>query len=767
MGLQQSKGIINPTHKVQDDDINLRRQRSLFFPLGENRRIKTIDYLLVACDTLESGGVEKDQSSVLNKDLQEKRKKLKATSSANLQLIEEAFKEYDYNYSKSNVVKINFQLQKKSFDDYLNDLFSNSNTNGFILYFTGQLTEAQQLVINQTENTAVFYDFKNIIKRWRRVPNYTNKHLLIIVDAENSGSILALNKKVHLEEYEDIFGLDQTNESEFKYRRDPTFSIFASQTQRSKDKEFYLGESPNNNFQGDFKNNTRLQNNGKGPNSFNDASVNHVEIDNEKMQSYIQASGFTALFSQYLKSGKPSSITDIAKAKDIQTVLNDNDPFFFGFMVKAYLDFGIFFWARYQKMINQLELNCYVAVGLTIKNSSQANSNNEKIGQFTSQIYQAITDDQKLMLAKDLTETQKVQGLMSSPQKSKVSTLAELDSNNYSDLESKLLHNSVKGQYFGFVGILKKDKKFGNPLFSKPAQAPKTSNQLNLIKSIDNLDVPESNNNLISSLNHLEVSSFQSNNAFKSTILRGNQNLDEGNIVRKHYGMQEYYKEIEGQQNKSEAQFSELYEGMWNEDKFSNYGTYYYSNGDRYEGEYKKGMKSGFGIYYYSNGNIYAGNFEENQMDGVGKFIFTDGEIFIGNFKKNKKEGFGIKKQSYEQVDMILSGKWINDNQNGQFKITLSSLKDVTMNAFFKKGEISENAKYTVKISQDKEVSFNAKWINNRRVQGFQIQEDLKKQESEYSQYLNKIEQFDKEYIKFIPPTIKVESDVKNANKNA
>ncbi|KAL4489261.1 hypothetical protein ABPG72_006325 [Tetrahymena utriculariae] len=766
MGLSQSQGIINTTHKVKDDDINLRRQRSLFFPLGENRRIKTIDYLLVACDTLESGGAGKDQSQEQNKDFQEKRKNLKATSNANMKLIQEAFEAYDYNYPKTKVVKINFELQNKLFDDYLNDFFSNPNTNGFILYFTGELTKAQELVINETEHIATFYGFKKIIEHWRRVPNYTNKHLLIIVDAENSGSILALSKKVKLEEYEDIFGLDNTNKGDFNYRRDPTFSIFASQTQKSKDQDIYFVDSPNNNFQGDFKNNTRLLNNGKGPNSFNDASENHAEIDNQEMQSYIQASNFTALFSQYLKSGKPSSISDIAKAKGVQTVLNENDPFFFGFMVKAYLDFGIFFWARYQKMINQLELNCYVAVGLAIKNSIQANSNNQKVGKYTSQIYQAITDDQKQMLAKDLTETQKVQGFMGSPQKSKTSTIAELDSNSYSDLESRLLHKSVKGQYFGFVGIFKNDKKFGNPLFSKPAQKSKTSNQLNIIKSIDNLDVPESNNNLISSLNHLELASFQSNNAFKSTILRGNQNLDEGNIVRKHYGMQEYCKQIPGKQNEIETEFSELYEGMWNEDKFNNYGTYYYSNGDRYEGEYKKGMKSGFGIYYYSNGDIYAGRFEENQMDGVGIFLYTDGQIFIGNFQKNKKEGFGIKKQSFESIDMILYGKWINDNQDGQFKIKLSTCKDVEMEACFKKGQISENATYTVKIPQDKEVYYVAKWINNRRLQGFHIQKDLEQKESEYSEQYNKIQEFDQQYTKFIPPTVKVEPASKNYETN-
>lgn len=51
--------------------------------------------------------------------------------------------------------------------------------------------------------------------------------------------------------------------------------------------------------------------------------------------------------------------------------------------------------------------------------------------------------------------------------------------------------------------------------------------------------------------------------------------MDDGTVVRKYYGMQEYNL---GSENKT---FNELYEGMWSDDRFHNFGTYYHQNGDR------------------------------------------------------------------------------------------------------------------------------------------------------------------------------------------
>lgn len=122
--------------------------------------------------------------------------------------MEEAIKEFDYNSTHSKITKINFKLEKKSFDEYLDELFSNSNTNGFIIYFTGQFNgdSKQQLVLTNKEGDIIFYEFINIIKRWHLVPNYENKHLLIIVDAENSG-VLNLKKTASLNNYEEFLGI--------------------------------------------------------------------------------------------------------------------------------------------------------------------------------------------------------------------------------------------------------------------------------------------------------------------------------------------------------------------------------------------------------------------------------------------------------------------------------------------------------------------------------------------------------------------------------
>lgn len=45
------------------------------------------------------------------------------------------------------------------------------------------------------------------------------------------------------------------------------------------------------------------------------------------------------------------------------------------------------------------------------------------------------------------------------------------------------------------------------------------------------------------------------------------------------------------------------YDGEWNGDKMSGYGTYFYSNGEKYIGTWMNSQKHGTGVYHYSDGS--------------------------------------------------------------------------------------------------------------------------------------------------------------------
>lgn len=62
---------------------------------------------------------------------------------------------------------------------------------------------------------------------------------------------------------------------------------------------------------------------------------------------------FTSIFCEYILQASSNHLDDLARVKGV-TESNKSTimPYFFGFEVKAYFDFGIYFWVLPSQMIN-------------------------------------------------------------------------------------------------------------------------------------------------------------------------------------------------------------------------------------------------------------------------------------------------------------------------------------------------------------------------------------------------------------------------------
>ena len=85
-----------------------------------------------------------------------------------------------------------------------------------------------------------------------------------------------------------------------------------------------------------------------------------------------------------------------------------------------------------------------------------------------------------------------------------------------------------------------------------------------------------------------------------------------------------------------------VYKGMWNNDKYGDYGAFLMPNGSFYVGEIKDGIPFGKGEFYIMNEILYSGDIVNGIPDGNAEFIdFKTRSFYKGTVKKGKKEGEG------------------------------------------------------------------------------------------------------------------------------
>ncbi|GAB2516651.1 M48 family metalloprotease [Spirosoma aerophilum] len=81
----------------------------------------------------------------------------------------------------------------------------------------------------------------------------------------------------------------------------------------------------------------------------------------------------------------------------------------------------------------------------------------------------------------------------------------------------------------------------------------------------------------------------------------------------------------------------ERYAGEFEEGDKHGEGTEYYADGKlKYKGNFRDNLRSDYGVYYYRNGDKYAGWFQNNMPNGKGTYYFADGEKVVATFKNGQ-----------------------------------------------------------------------------------------------------------------------------------
>ncbi|WP_317166477.1 hypothetical protein [Spirosoma terrae] len=87
----------------------------------------------------------------------------------------------------------------------------------------------------------------------------------------------------------------------------------------------------------------------------------------------------------------------------------------------------------------------------------------------------------------------------------------------------------------------------------------------------------------------------------------------------------------------------ERYVGEFEEGDKHGEGTEYYADGKvKYKGNFRDNLRTDYGIYYYRNGDKYAGWFQNNVPNGKGTYHFADGGRLVANFKNGQPIPGGV-----------------------------------------------------------------------------------------------------------------------------
>lgn len=81
----------------------------------------------------------------------------------------------------------------------------------------------------------------------------------------------------------------------------------------------------------------------------------------------------------------------------------------------------------------------------------------------------------------------------------------------------------------------------------------------------------------------------------------------------------------------------ERYTGEFEEGDKHGVGTEYYADGKvKYKGNFRDNLRSDYGVYYYRNGDRFEGWFQKNVPNGKGSYYFADGDRVTGTFKNGQ-----------------------------------------------------------------------------------------------------------------------------------
>ncbi|QDK77241.1 M48 family metalloprotease [Spirosoma sp. KCTC 42546] len=81
----------------------------------------------------------------------------------------------------------------------------------------------------------------------------------------------------------------------------------------------------------------------------------------------------------------------------------------------------------------------------------------------------------------------------------------------------------------------------------------------------------------------------------------------------------------------------ERYAGEFEEGDKHGEGTEYYADGKvKYKGNFRDNLRSDYGVYYYRNGDKYVGWFQNNIPNGKGTYYFADGDKIVATFKNGQ-----------------------------------------------------------------------------------------------------------------------------------
>lgn len=81
----------------------------------------------------------------------------------------------------------------------------------------------------------------------------------------------------------------------------------------------------------------------------------------------------------------------------------------------------------------------------------------------------------------------------------------------------------------------------------------------------------------------------------------------------------------------------ERYIGEFDEGDKHGEGVEYYADGKlKYKGNFRDNLRTDYGVYFYRNGDKYAGWFQNNMPNGKGTYYFAEGDRIAGLFKNGQ-----------------------------------------------------------------------------------------------------------------------------------
>lgn len=105
-----------------------------------------------------------------------------------------------------------------------------------------------------------------------------------------------------------------------------------------------------------------------------------------------------------------------------------------------------------------------------------------------------------------------------------------------------------------------------------------------------------------------------------------------------------------------------IFEGEFENCKYSTVGKLLYANGDVYYGQHRVFIREGLGKLITIEGTIYEGSWQSDRKSGKGRLVDSmTGDIYVGEFNDGKKAGRG--RIYNRKLEQIYEGEWSNDNK--------------------------------------------------------------------------------------------------------